>query len=231
MSQGFRHPGDAPVVIAEFQGLGHRFGSEVRRHIAIGVIPVGGWIQVRGAHHGLQSLFPVERADAPQPCIGHDGHAVVADHAVHIHPAQGPERQLSVAFEGADEAVGHVPFHLGIQQDHERIPGTVRVPEGKGGIERTLPFVAEEVGGDQRMIQGRIEVRPLRGRSALDDDLSQLCFPERLGSCQDAVEIAGRRFCQPVAAGRLRIRRGQSHDDGQFLRIGREGQQISVFPV
>ena len=224
MPQGFRHPGDAPVVIAELQRLGHRFGGEIRRYIAVGIVPVRGRVQVRGAHHRLQGLFPVERADAPQPRIGHDGDAVVADHAVHIHPAQGPERQFAVALEGADEAVGHIPFHFRIQQDHERIPGPVGIPEGKGGIERTLPDVAEEIGRDERVIQGRMEIGPLRGRAALDDNFPELRFPECLGGFQDPVEIAGGRFRQPVAAGRLRIRRGQAHDDGQFLRFGRESQ-------
>ena len=156
---------------------------------------------------------------------------MVANHAVHVHPAQGPERQFSVAFEGADETGSHVPFHFRIQQDHERIPGTVRIPEGKGGIERTLPHVAEEVWCDERVIQGCMEIGPLRRRATLDDNLPQLRFPERLGGFQDAVEIAGGRFGQPVAAGRIRIRRRQSYDNGQFLRIVREGQQVAVFPV
>ena len=231
MPQGFRHPGDAPVVIAELQRLGHRFGGKIRRYIAVGIVPVRGRVQVRGAHHRLQGLFPVERADAPQPRIGHDGDAVVADHAVHIHPAQGPKRQFAVALERADQTVSHVPFHFRIQQDHERIPGSVRVPEGKGGIERTLPDVAEEIGRDQRMVQSRMEVCPLRGRTTLDDDLPHLRFPKCLRGFQNAVEIAGGRFRQPVAAGRFRIRRGQPDDDGQFLRIGRESQEIAVFPV
>ena len=76
-----------------------------------------------------------------------------------------------------------------------------------------------------------MEVRPLGGRAAFDDDLPHLRFPKCLRGFQDAVEIAGGRFCQPVEASRLRIRRRQPHDDGQFLRIGRESQQIAVFPV
>ena len=76
-----------------------------------------------------------------------------------------------------------------------------------------------------------MEVCPLRGRTTLDDDLPHLRFPKCLRGFQNAVEIAGGRFCQPVVAGRFRIRRGQANDNGQFLRIGREGQQIAVFSV
>ena len=231
VSQGLGHPGDAPVIIAEFQRLGHGFRRIVRRDIAIGVVPAGGRIQVGGCHHRGEGFFPVEGTDPPQPGIGDDGCAVVADHAVHIHAAQGPEGQFAVASVHPEEALRLVADHFRIQKDHQRVPAPEGVPERKGGIEGTLPGIAEKIRGNQGMIQGRIEIGPLGGRPALDRYLRKLPFPKGFGFFADAVEVSLRSLRHAVLPGRKGIRRRKPHRHGQLLRSGRKGKHIPVLSI
>ena len=74
MAQGLRHAGDAPVIVAEFQRLGHGFHLHVGRNVAEGVVQFRGVgvVHVGRNNHGLQGLLAIKTADAAKPGVGND---------------------------------------------------------------------------------------------------------------------------------------------------------------
>ena len=116
VAQGFRHAGNAPVVIAELQGLGHGFYLHVGRDVAVGIVEFGGVgvVLVGRDNHGLQGLLAVEIADAAEPGVGYHGNAVVAYHAAGFVTGQRPDGKLPPAVVVVQHTAHHIGHHGGV---------------------------------------------------------------------------------------------------------------------
>ena len=241
VSQRFRHPGDAPVVIAEFQRLGDGFHFEVGRDVPVGVVEFRciRIALVGGDDHGLQGLLAVEIPDPAEPGIRDDRYAMVADHAVRLVAGQGPDGQFSPAVVIVQHAVHHVRDKGRGQDGLERMPGAEGIPDGQGRVEmpsfRKLPVaggfvpiaavdVVQAVGRQERVIE--IRVKDI-GRSAFHLDGAERLGPAGLGRGKGLVKVEtdAVRLRQPVRPRPFRGHAGNAGKDGNLLGLRRERQQ------
>ena len=226
LPQALRHAGDAPVVVGEFQRLGHGFALQVGRNVSVLVIQGRciAFVLVGRHHHGLQGQFPVKTADAAEPGVGNHGNAVIANHAAGFSVGQGPDGEFSPKAVHFQHTANHAVHQARVQQGLQRIPAAEGVPEGKGGIEGFLAVVGNVVGAHQRMVQAGVEL--LRG-AAFHHDAAQGAVPAFGGKGQHRVKVFF--FGLSVCLCRPGRREGDTRPDGELLGLVREGEEEFAF--
>ena len=241
MPQALRHAGYAPVVVGKFQGLRHRLYLEVGRNPAIQVVELRcvHIVLVGCGHHGPEGTFPVKRADPAEPGIGNDRHGMVANHTSGFVTGERPYRQLTQAIVVVQEGIHYVSRKFGVDKGLQRMPGTERIPDGKGGIEMPLfqapvlsllvPVQAVHIVNAVGCLESVVEVgiKHIRG-TAFNLDGTQGLRPTGFCPGQGLVKIRG--FRQPVFPGSFLTGSRKARHQADFLHFVREGEQHFAGP-
>ena len=218
IAHAFRHAGNAPVVVGEFQGLRHRLYLEVGRNPAVLVVQLRGiHIVLVGSHnHGLEGPLSVKGADAAKPRIGNHRNGVIAYHAGGFVTGKRPDGQLAQAIVVVQEGVHDVARQFRIDNGLQGVPGAEGIPDGKGGIEvvRSLQLdipaflvavqaihVVYAVGRLEGVVEVRVEYIC---RAAFNLDGPQRLGPTGLGTGQGLVKshsLGLAVFARPFLAG------------------------------
>ena len=126
-----------PVVEALFQRDRHRLRLQVLGHVTVLVPHLKRRIQMgRGqAHlHGFVRLGHVDTRQPLQDGIYHDGHGMVANHAIIVLPPQLPNRQIPVIVILAYHAVHKIRGAFRFQHRIKRMGGTESIPQRKSAV-------------------------------------------------------------------------------------------------
>ena len=238
LTQGFGHPGDAPVIVGEFQRLRDGLdlpvgGNPAVLKIELGSIDIG---LVGRSHHRREGPLAVKAADASEPGVGDDRDAVVADHAAGLVAGEGPDREFPAAVVVVQHAADHVIDEVRVQQGFQRVPGPERVPERERGIEvaafrqlavpaRLVPVtpveVVDAVGRDEGVVEARVEhVR----RATFDPDPVESVRPDDSGPLPEVVEPGAGRFLHPVRPGTICIHAGNADVQLHLFQVIGKGE-------
>ena len=138
MTQRFCQLGCAPVVVAAFERLGHRFGpDDVEGVIAICIVGLPVAFSVGDGKRLLDSLVGFLFVDAGESLEAgvHQGrNRVVADHAVVFLAGEGPYGQESDGLFMGHHGLGYACHPVRKEEGVEGVGGAEGVPLRKGGV-------------------------------------------------------------------------------------------------
>ena len=93
-------------------------------------------------------------------------------------------------------------LHLGVDERHERMGGTIGVPEGEGGVELlAVAGIAEERGGRHGVVESGVEDGTVGGCASCHTDLLQLRVPFSVGLSHDGAEVPCGELSLQVGSG------------------------------
>ena len=244
-----RHVGGGVVVVDILERARNRLHlDDVAREVAVFHIslPVRlHLVRLRLRHlNGLEGALRVEVAEALVVSLGHDGHAVVGNHAIVFLAPKRPYRQVSLRFGLADHRAHEGTYHFRHGQRVERVRGAVGVPGGEGGVERAVfgfrqiavgvavraVYVGNVVRLDKGMVEAGVEICLFHVR-AFHLDAVEIAAPHVLGFLPRGLEIPARQFRLHVAARAVDGGGGEGYFHLQllaFLEVERHEHPLSL---
>ena len=149
---------------------------------------------VGGGNHGLEQFHaacggPLVK-ETGDLCIEYYRNTVVSNHAVGFVSSEFPHGQFAARLVLEKHGIYPVFGNLGLDDGHERVQGTVSVPERKDGIDRFVGgadavvhgtvasiHVAPQIGRCVAVIEGSIEVALFGAGATFYLDLAKCLLP------------------------------------------------------
>ena len=177
LPQIFGHLSDAPVVIREFQRLGHALVLIVGKHQAVAPEAFHAEFRPqRTGYKGLESLFDVKTTYPARHGVGNYRGRIVTYHTFGLPARKLPHRQLSVLLPNGNHAVDEVGAALGLYFKEQRMLAAEGVPGAEHGVPLPAvghvdpavhPPVLSVVVGVQRGVYPRMIERRIKAAAVL----------------------------------------------------------------
>ena len=235
--------GQGSVGDGIFHVVGHGFVVEVGGDVAVLHAEVLSAVRrSSGGGHGLDDFIVRETgAEAFHHGVGKGDEAGISYHAVRLIAHQVPYRQVSLLFVNVVEGGYDVVHLLRMDEGHQRLGGTVGVPEGEAGVILEVSFpddvvvpavlsvhVIEGRRGDHRVVEGGVEDGLGVGVVAPDGHFSELLVPGGTGFGLYGVEVPAGEFGLHVGAGACHGNGGEGDLDEHLLAFVGVAQVIAA---
>ncbi len=180
-----RHQCDAPVVVRVLERLRNALGLLLGRDVSGAAVALQAATVLLGAVlHRLERNLFVKAGDPLHHRIRNDRHGVVSDHAVGLVACELPYGQSTAFLVLPDERPHEVTRAAPVRDRHQRMERPKRIPQREHGVvvEVVRPVnhqvataiaavdVDKDIRAEQRVVERRIEDRPLPVVSAVDLD-------------------------------------------------------------
>ena len=173
---------------------------------------------------GAESFFRIDPGNFFDNRVRHGNHPRIAHHAVRLVAHQVPDRKPALFLENLHHRIDEIGPTLRLDDVVQGHGGPIGIPQGEGGVDREAGIgmdgvvgtpvaavhVAEQRGGDGRMIEGGIENLPDGFVLRTDADAGQFLAPGVLGGLPGGFKVPIGQF-------------GLQRFPGSFRSGGRKG--------